>query len=352
MPTYQSKNTGGTPTTRAGELLTAAFAHADDDADKAASNASTSSRGSLRATLHEAHALITGTEPYLEQNTSDLNVPSAHPVARDQVHAAWNDLLEVTQRTDWVALKDEGKTRFELGAGMCSGPYEAVVLQNLALLQRTRSVLEIGTITGTATLAFALLPSVEKVVALDIEPYLAELVTPYWQRAGVARKIDFKIAPALESLADLSKHQHAPFDLVFIDADKPSHKAYVQAVLDGGLLSENGVILAVSPPSLARREVFPSSLDGCFCRTTQCTRFVILRADRSANLWRENAISWNLFRCRASRGLLQAHMNSRQRLVQRSPKMISPRGTGPTTEASPKPRRASPSKSSARVFRL
>ncbi|POY75659.1 hypothetical protein BMF94_1282 [Rhodotorula taiwanensis] len=244
MPTYQSKNTGGTPTTRASELLTAALAHADADVDKAASNTSTSSRGSLRAILHEAHALVTGTEPYLEQNTSDLIVPSAHPVARVQVHAAWNDLLEVTQRTDWVALKDEGKTRFELGAGMCSGPYEAVVLQNLALLQRTRSVLEIGTFTGTATLAFALLPSVEKVVALDIEPYLAELVTPYWQRAGTAQKIDFKIAPALESLADLSKQQHAPFDLVFIDADKPSYKAYVQAVLDGGLLSENGVILA------------------------------------------------------------------------------------------------------------
>ncbi|KWU44025.1 S-adenosyl-L-methionine-dependent methyltransferase, partial [Rhodotorula sp. JG-1b] len=148
------------------------------------------------------------------------------------------------QETDWARLKDDSRTNFELGAGMCSGPYEAVVLQNLALMQRTRSVLEIGVFTGTATLALALVPSVTEIVALDIEPYLKETVEPYWNRAGVLDKIDFRIAPALESLAALAKAKHEPFDLVFIDADKPSYKAYVQAVLEGDLLSADGVILA------------------------------------------------------------------------------------------------------------
>ncbi|GAA5879028.1 hypothetical protein JCM3774_004475 [Rhodotorula dairenensis] len=239
MPTYQTKTTGGTPVTRVATLLESALARATSTPPS-----SDSRRSSLSALLMEAHAVVSGEEVYLERNTSELLVPRSHPVPEPRVRAVWNDLLEMTETTDWVKLKDQGQTRFELGCGMCSGPYEAVVLQNLALLQRTRSVLEIGVFTGTATLALALLPSVTEVVALDIEPYLKDTVEPYWDRAGVLAKIDFRIAPALESLSALTSVQHAPFDLVFIDADKPSYKAYVQAVLDGGLLAEDGVILA------------------------------------------------------------------------------------------------------------
>lgn len=236
MPTYQTKTTGGTPVTRVATLLESALA-----------TSTSGGRGSSSpALLREAHAVVAGEEPYLERNTSELLVPRAHAVPEADVRAVWNDLLEMTETTDWVRLKDEGETQFELGCGMCSGPYEAVVLQNLALLHRSRSVLEIGVFTGTATLALALLPSVEEVVALDIEPYLKREVEPYWDRAGVRAKIDFRIAPALESLSALKAARHEPFDLVFIDADKPSYKAYVQAILDGGLLAEDGVILAVS----------------------------------------------------------------------------------------------------------
>ncbi|GAA5987850.1 hypothetical protein JCM10908_007244 [Rhodotorula pacifica] len=240
MPTYQTKTTGGTPITRAAALLETALASTDGTT----STLSPTSRGSSSSALKEAQALIAGSEDYLERNTSELIVPRSHAVSEQEVRTVWNYLLRTTQETDWVQVKDAGKTKYELGAGMCSGPYEAVVLQNLALLQRTQSVLEIGVFTGTATLALALLPSVKEVVALDIEPYLKETVEPYWARAGVLDKIDFRIAPALETLAALSEAKHAPFDLIFIDADKPSYKAYVQAVLDGGLLGENGVILA------------------------------------------------------------------------------------------------------------
>jgi hypothetical protein len=96
-------------------------------------------------------------------------------------------------------------------------------------------------------LALALVPSITQVVALDIEPYLETFNRPYWTRAGVSSKIDFRIAPALESLAKLKEEGHEGFDLVFIDADKPSYRAYVEQVLELGLLKENGVILAVSP---------------------------------------------------------------------------------------------------------
>lgn len=147
------------------------------------------------------------------------------------------------------------------------------MLQQLALLLKPKKILEIGVFTGTATvrffhhcpslrsvlvlilscvqLALALLPSVESITALDIEDYLPSFVEPFWKRAGVASKIDFRIAPALESLDELIAAKDQTFDLVFIDADKPGYRAYVENILDGGLLSADGVILAVSSVSLS-----------------------------------------------------------------------------------------------------
>jgi len=110
---------------------------------------------------------------------------------------------------------------------------------------KPKSILEIGVFTGTATLALALLPSVEHITALDIEPFLAEFVKPAWDTAGVSSKIDFRIAPALDSLKQLTAESHPGFDTVFIDADKPGYRGYVEQVLQGGLLKEGGVILAV-----------------------------------------------------------------------------------------------------------
>ncbi|GAA6052197.1 hypothetical protein JCM3770_000791 [Rhodotorula araucariae] len=231
MPSIVAKNTGGTPVTRASALLATAL--------EALSPADTA-----YAPLSEAYALVAGEEAYVERHTSQLLVPPGHSVPEREVRQAWDDLLKKTVETDWHAIKLRGETQFELGAGMCSGAYEAVVLQNFALLSDASTVLEIGTFTGTATLAFALLPSVKQVVALDIEPFLQDFVAPYWARAGVDSKIAFEIGPALDSLAKLREQGHEGFDVVFIDADKPSYGDYVRAVVDGGLLKPDGVILA------------------------------------------------------------------------------------------------------------
>ncbi|GAA6008876.1 hypothetical protein JCM10207_001754 [Rhodosporidiobolus poonsookiae] len=231
MPTLTTKHTGGTPHTRAAALLSTALSSLDPSHPS-------------YAALSEAHTLVAGEEDYLEKHSSGLIVPSTHGVGADEVREVWEELLKATEETDWKALKDEGKTKWELGAGMCSGEFEAVVLQNLALMAKSTSVLEIGVFTGTATLALALLPSVTHITALDLEPYLPVFVAPYWTRAGVASKIDFRIAPALDSLRALSDEKHSGFDFVFIDADKPGYESYVRAILELGLLREGGVILA------------------------------------------------------------------------------------------------------------
>lgn len=231
MPTYETSNAGGTPQTRVTSLLTSALAALDPTCP-------------AYPTLREAHKLSAGQESYLEEMTGDLVVPKTHAVPKEHVQKAFVDLLRKTETTDWKALKAQGKTQWELSVGMCSGAYEAVVLQQLALLLKPVSVLEIGVFTGTATLALALLPSVKHITALDIEEILPSFVRPAWDAAGVSSKIDFRISPALDSLDKLVSEGHDGFDLVFIDADKPGYKPYVQKILEGGLLRQGGVILA------------------------------------------------------------------------------------------------------------
>ncbi|GAA5857746.1 hypothetical protein JCM8547_005968 [Rhodosporidiobolus lusitaniae] len=196
------------------------------------------------APVNEARQLASRLEPYIERNTKDLVVPRSHPVPAVEVHKVWNDLLEATEAEDWEKRKEEGKMAWRCFPGMCSGRLEAVCLQHFALMQKPKRVLEIGVFTGTATLALALIPSVKRVTALDIEPYLKSFAEPFWERAGVASKIDYLVAPALESLHKLAKEGDEGYDLVFIDADKPGYQGYVEKLLETGLLKEDGVILA------------------------------------------------------------------------------------------------------------
>lgn len=90
-----------------------------------------------------------------------------------------------------------------------------------------------------------MLPNVETVTALDIEPFLDGFNLPFWQRAGVENKIQRKYGDARESLRALAEQKQA-FDMIFIDADKPSYRAYVEMALELDLLADDGTILAVS----------------------------------------------------------------------------------------------------------
>ena len=66
----------------------------------------------------------------------------------------------------------------------------------------------------------------------------------YWKRAGVSDKIETRIGTAVDSLRKLKADGAKPFDLVFIDADKPSYTSYVSLILELDLLAKNGIILA------------------------------------------------------------------------------------------------------------
>jgi len=121
--------------------------------------------------------------------------------------------------------------------GMQIGPEQAALMQVLVRALGARRCLEIGTFTGYSALAVALaLPPGGKVVCCDVSEEWTAIARKYWKAAGVQKKIDLRIAPALETLKKLK----GPFDFAFIDADKENYQNYYERCLK--LVRRGGII--------------------------------------------------------------------------------------------------------------
>ncbi|MFJ9924994.1 MULTISPECIES: O-methyltransferase [Streptomyces] len=106
------------------------------------------------------------------------------------------------------------------------------LLQLLAQVQGARTVLEIGTLGGYSTIWLArALPEDGRLVSLEYNARHAEVATRNIARAGLERIAEVRVGPALESLPKLADENPAPFDLVFIDADKANNGHYVEWAL-------------------------------------------------------------------------------------------------------------------------
>ncbi|MFE2073548.1 O-methyltransferase [Streptomyces misionensis] len=106
------------------------------------------------------------------------------------------------------------------------------LLQLLAQVQGARTVLEIGTLGGYSTIWLArALPEDGRLVSLEYSARHAEVATRNIARAGLERIAEVRVGPALESLPKLADENPAPFDLVFIDADKANNGHYVEWAL-------------------------------------------------------------------------------------------------------------------------
>ena len=106
-----------------------------------------------------------------------------------------------------------------------------------------KKALEVGVYTGYSSLAVALaLPEDGKIIACDISAEMHTIAKRYWTEAGVEQKIDFKLAPALETLDQLIEQGESnSFDFVFIDADKNNYANYYERALT--LVRPGGLIL-------------------------------------------------------------------------------------------------------------
>lgn len=118
------------------------------------------------------------------------------------------------------------------------GQFMALIVE---LTGATR-VIEIGTFTGYSALCMArAMPANGQIVCCDVSTEWTAIAQEFWSRAGVAERIDLRIAPALQTLDELlATDAEASFDIAFIDADKANYPAYLERCLAlvraGGLL--------------------------------------------------------------------------------------------------------------------
>jgi len=135
-----------------------------------------------------------------------------------------------------VAAETREKTTApQMMVGRLEGRFLGVLVRSL----RARRVLELGTFTGYSSIAMALaLPSGGRVITCDVNEETTAIAQRYAEEAGVADRIDYRLGPGLETIPALD----GPFDLVFIDADKPNYVNYYEATLP--LLADGGLIVA------------------------------------------------------------------------------------------------------------
>ncbi|MFT3880129.1 MAG: class I SAM-dependent methyltransferase [Gemmatales bacterium] len=122
-------------------------------------------------------------------------------------------------------------------------PEQGPLLAMLVQLLGAKNGLEIGTFTGYSALWVAsVLPADGRLICCDVSEEFTSLARKYWAKAGLASKIDLRLAPALETLAQLRNEGKSNFfDYAFIDADKVNYDAYYEACLQlvrpGGLIA-------------------------------------------------------------------------------------------------------------------
>jgi caffeoyl-CoA O-methyltransferase len=121
---------------------------------------------------------------------------------------------------------------------MMVGLLEGQFLGALVRSTRAKRVLELGTFTGYSSISMALaLPADGRVITCDVNEETTEIARRYALEAGVAERIEYRLGPALETIAQLE----GAFDLVFIDADKPNYLNYYEATVPK--LSPNGLMI-------------------------------------------------------------------------------------------------------------
>ncbi|MBO0700679.1 MAG: O-methyltransferase, partial [Zavarzinella sp.] len=145
------------------------------------------------------------------------------------------------------------------GAGLPAihvAPNQGKLLHLLARIHGARNILEIGTLGGYSTIWLArALPPGGRLVTLESELKHADIARDNIARAGLSEVVELLLGPALETLPRLAREGRGPFDLIFIDADKPSYPDYLGWALKlsrrGSLIIADNVVRkgAVADPA-------------------------------------------------------------------------------------------------------
>lgn len=177
--------------------------------------------------------------------------------------ALYQYLLDVSLRETPLLKRLRDETQAMPMARWQLAPEQGQFLALLVKLIGAKRLLEVGTFTGYSALCMAAaLPQGGSLICCDIPGDYNAIARRYWQEAGLAERIDLRLAPALETLAMLD--QPEAFDLIFIDADKSNYPNYLEhalrllrvgglAVFDNTLWS--GRVLEENPESADTRAI-------------------------------------------------------------------------------------------------
>ncbi len=133
-------------------------------------------------------------------------------------------------------------------ASMQISPEQGQFMALLVRLIAARRCIEVGTFTGYSSLAVALaLPADGSIIACDVDPQTTAIAQRFWTEAGVEKKVQLRLQPALQTLAELIAHYGANlFDFAFIDADKENYRAYYDKLFElirpGGLIAVDNTL--------------------------------------------------------------------------------------------------------------
>ncbi|BBK32849.1 putative O-methyltransferase YrrM [Stella humosa] len=166
-------------------------------------------------------------------------------------------LLSVSLRETDAQRELREATLSVRGALMQISPEQGQFMALLVELTGARRVIEVGTYTGYSALSVAqALPADGKLICCDISEEWTSIGRPYWEKAGVAGRIDLRIGPAMATLDDLlGQGFGGDFDMAFIDADKANYDGYYERCLlllrPGGLILIDNVLWsgAVADPA-------------------------------------------------------------------------------------------------------
>lgn len=170
-------------------------------------------------------------------NRTDLDLGELYPYIFDH-SVRESELLK--------ALREE--TAQDEMARMQIAPEQGQFMALLVRLIGANRIVEVGTFTGYSSLSMAdAIPDDGKIVCCDISEHWTQVAQRYWQQAGVSHKMDLRLAPASETLAQLLDEFGAEtFDAAFIDADKENYDDYYEQCLrlirPGGLIMIDNVL--------------------------------------------------------------------------------------------------------------
>src|SRR5271165_3492181 len=162
--------------------------------------------------------------------------------------ALWDYMRRVTLREPPILQRLREETAGHPQATMQISPDQGQFMALLMHLMDARKTLEIGVFTGYSSLSVALaLPDDGRIIACDVSEEWTSIARRYWREAGVEKKIDLRLRPAVQTLVDLIALGHGGgFDFAFIDADKANYANYYERCLTlirpGGLIAVDNVL--------------------------------------------------------------------------------------------------------------